>query len=165
MIEKKPFYEKEIDEKLRSEIKEEIKRELQEEKRVKSGKSRKTAGIIISGVGAILYLVEGFFFLILSSGSGSMRIAAITMLIAGGISIAGVIVALYKVKIGGIITLTSIPIAMVIGIVLQLMEPYYYYYYYYWIYIIQYILFPLPIPHSIHIIAGGIVCLTANDME
>ncbi|NHJ19681.1 MAG: hypothetical protein EAX91_01970 [Candidatus Lokiarchaeota archaeon] len=163
MIEKKPFYEEEADEKLRSEIKEEIKRELKEEKRVKSRKSRKTAGIIISGVGAILYLVFGFFFLILGSSYGYMRDAAVSMLIAGGISIAGIIVALYKVKIGGIITLISIPIAIVIGVILMLMEPYSYYYY--WLNFIQYVIFPLPIPHSLHVIPGGIICLTAKDIE
>jgi hypothetical protein len=164
MIEKEPFYEKESDEKLRSEIKEEIKRELQEEKRIKSGKSKKTAGIIISGVGAIIYLIFGFFVLITSSVAGYMRDIAISLFIAGGISLTGVIVAIYKVKIGGIITLTSIPIAIIIGVILLLTGPYYIYYYY-WLNFIQYVVFPLPIPHSLHIIPGGIICLTAKDEE
>ncbi|NHJ19680.1 MAG: hypothetical protein EAX91_01965 [Candidatus Lokiarchaeota archaeon] len=163
MIEKEPFSEKQADEKLRSEIKEEIKREMREEQRVKSGKSRKTAGVIISGVGAILYLIFGFFLLILGSGMGIMRNIAIMMLIAGGISITGVIVAMYKVKIGGIITLISIPIAIVIGIILQFTELHYYYYYY-WLYLLEYMLAYTPYAY-LHVIPGGIICLTANDME
>ena len=87
----------------------------------------------------------------------------ITNLIAGGISLAGVIVGMYKVKIGGTITLISIPIAIVVGILLTLGETSYYYYQ--WIYVLQYEVFPLPIPHSAHVIAGGIICLVATDEE
>jgi hypothetical protein len=162
MIEEDQSYEKQVEERIRREIKAEIKREIKEELHEKKGKSRKTAGIIISGVGAALYLFFGFFFLLMSYGY--MFIAGLSMLIAGGISLAGVIIALFKVKIGGIISLTAVPIALVIGILLVLFEGGYYYYYQ-WIYILQFILFPLPIPHSIHVIAGGIICLTATDVE
>jgi len=128
----------------------------------KKGKSRKTAGLIISGVGAALYLGYGLILLIV--GFTYYSAYTIALLIAGGISTTGVIVAINKVKIGGIIILISIPIAFVIGIVLSTIgTPYYYYYQ--WIYVMQYVLFPFPIPHSAHIIAGGIICLTAADRE
>ena len=161
-----PSHEKKDEDKLRSEIKEEIKREIQEELKEKKGKSRKSAGVIIAGVGAVLYLLPGFFFLIpalIGASSSYMFNYGITNLIAGGISLAGVIVGMYKVKIGGTITLISIPIAIVVGILLTLGETSYYYYQ--WIYVLQYVVFPLPIPHSAHVIAGGIICLVATDEE
>jgi hypothetical protein len=164
MIEEDQSYEKQVEERIRREIKAEIKREIKEELHEKKGKSRKTAGIIISGVGAALYLIFGYFFLIVSYGSGYMFISSLSLLIAGGISLGGVILALFKVKIGGIITLISVPIALVIGIMLVLIEGDYYYYYQ-WLNVLQFILFPLPIPHSAHVIAGGIICLTATDIE
>lgn len=162
MIEEDQSYEKQVEERIRREIKAEIKREIKEELHEKKGKSRKTAGIIISGVGSALYLVFGFFFLFISSGY--MFAAGLSLMIAGGISLAGVITALFKVKIGGIITLIALPIALVIGIVLVFIEGDYYYFYQ-WMYILQYLLFPFPIPHSAHVVAGGIICLTATDIE
>ncbi|MFX0148186.1 MAG: hypothetical protein ACFE8E_10630 [Candidatus Hodarchaeota archaeon] len=143
MIEKDNSHEKEAEERLRREIKEEIKREMKEEAKEKKGKSRKNAGVIISLVGATLYLVFGFLFL-----------RNISMLIAGGISLTGGIVAMYKVKIGGVIVLIAIPIAIIFGIVFTINQPYG------WMSILG--LYP-PIPHSVHVIPGGIICLTASD--
>ncbi len=87
------------------------------------------------------------------------------MLIVGAISQIGTIVAISKVKIGGVLILTSIPISLVIGVILSLFNPYPYYYpsFYGVVMIFQLILYPIPIPHSVHVIVGGILCLTGSD--
>jgi len=159
MIEKENSHGKEAEERLRREIKEEIKREMKEEAKEKKGRSRKTAGVIISLVGATLYLVFGLIFLIRSFGYSPYLIRNISMLIAGGISFTGGIIAMYKVKIGGIIILIAIPIGIIFGIVFTIGLPYYYG----WSSILQFVLYPFPIPHSLHVIPGGIICLTASD--
>ena len=160
ITEKEQSTEKQVEERIRREIKEEIKREIKEELRGKKGKSRRTAGVIISGVGAAIYLVFGLIFLIFT-GAYSLS-PSITMIMAGGISLTGAIVATYKVKIGGIIVLISLPIAFVVGMLFRMLEPYYYYYQ--WIYALQYLMFyPIPFIHFVHVLAGGIICLTASD--
>ncbi len=156
MIEKEQDYEKEIVER--------VKREIIEEKKKKKGKSLKLVGLIISGVGGLLYLISGLIFLFTSIGYYYNLWISITLFIAGAISQTGTIVAISKVKIGGAILLTSIPIAFVIGIILSFAQPYYYPYYNV-LYVFQYILFPLPLPHSAHVIAGAILCLIASDNE
>ena len=156
MIEKEQDYEKEIVER--------VKREIIEEKKKKKGKSLKLVGLIISGVGGLLYLVQGLIFLFTSMGYYYNLWRIIPLFIAGAISQTGTIVAISKVKIGGAILLTSIPIAFVIGIILSFAQPYYYPYYNV-LYVFQYILFPLPLPHSAHVIAGAILCLIASDNE
>ncbi|NHJ19682.1 MAG: hypothetical protein EAX91_01975 [Candidatus Lokiarchaeota archaeon] len=160
MNEGEPISENQVKEKPRNEIKEEIKREMRDGQREKKGESRKTAGIIISGVGAVLYLGFGFLFLTLDFGYSYLRSFPLTLVVIGGISMTGVIVALSKVKIGGIITLISLPIAFVIGIA---MEPYYYTYYstYPLLYMLIY---GTPFGY-LHVIPGGIICLTASDVE
>lgn len=156
MIEKEQDHEKEIVER--------VKREIIEERKKKKGKSLKLVGLIISGVGGLLYLISGLIFLFTSIGYYYNLWISITLFIAGAISQTGTIVAISKVKIGGAILLTSIPIAFVIGIILSFAQPYYYSYYNV-LYVFQYILFPLPLPHSAHVIAGAILCLIASDNE
>ena len=156
MIEKEQDHEKEIVER--------VKREIIEERKKKKGKSLKLVGLIISGVGGLLYLISGLIFLFTSIGYYYNLWISITLFIAGAISQTGTIVAISKVKIGGAILLTSIPIAFVIGIILSFAQPYYYPYYNV-LYVFQYILFPLPLPHSAHVIAGAILCLIASDNE
>jgi len=158
MIEKEQDHEKEIVER--------VKREIKEEKEKKKGRSLRLVGLIISGVGGLLYLIQGLIYLFTSRGYMSYYslMAIIPSFIAGVISQTGTIVAISKVKIGGAILLTSIPIAFVVGIILSFAQPYYYPYYNV-LYVFQYILFPLPLPHSAHVIAGAILCLIASDNE
>ncbi|MFX0077351.1 MAG: hypothetical protein ACFE96_18060, partial [Candidatus Hermodarchaeota archaeon] len=68
-----------------------------------------------------------------------------------------------KAKIGGIIILISVPIAFIIGIIFTFTELRYYFYYHL-MFLIQFLLFPFPIPHSAHVIVGGIFCLKAHDL-
>ena len=154
MIEKENNEEKELVERLKREIKAEFKKE--------KGGARRTAGLIMSGVGGIIYLIPGFMYLILSLGYGSSYYSTITfpLLIAGAISIIGTIVGLSEIKIGGIIIVSAIPISLVIGIILVLLGSYYWYNVFNMFFTL---LLPLPFPHSIHVVAGGILCLTGSD--
>ena len=155
--EKEQYYEKTVVER--------IKREIKEESIKKKGRSRRMVGLILSGVGGLLYLILGLIFLFASMGYYYSLFPIIPLFIAGVISQTGTIVAINKVKTGGVILLTSIPVSLVIGFILNLIQPYPYYYssLYGALMIFQYILFPIPIPHSVHVIAGAIVCLTASD--
>ena len=142
---------------------ERAKREIREELKTKKRKSRRIVGLITSGVGGALYLILGFMYLIMNVGYYSWYY--IPLLIAGAISQTGTIVAMYKVKIGGALLLASLPVSIVFGIILTMIQPYYYYTLYAVITVFQFILLPFPIPHSAHVIAGGILCLLASDRE
>ena len=155
MIEKEQDYEKEVVER--------VKREIREESIKKKGRTLRTIGLIISGVGGLLYFIMGFIFLF--AYMSYMLWLAIPVLIVGAISQIGTIVAISKVKIGGVLILTSIPISLVIGVILSLSQPSPYYYpsFYSVVMVFQLILYPIPIPHSVHVIVGGILCLTGSD--
>ena len=158
MSEKEHDYEKEVVER--------VKREIKEESKQKKGKSLRMVGIIMSGIGGLLYLIFGFIYLFFSMSYFVWL--AIPLLIAGAISQTGTIIAIYKVKIGGVIILTSIPISIGIGIILSLFIgpfPYYYPSFYGVLMTIQLILYPIPFPHSVQVIAGGIICLVASDKK
>lgn len=157
MIEKEQDYEKEIVER--------VKREIKEESKKNKGRTLRMMGLIISGVGGLLYFIIGFIFLFASIGY--MLWVTIPLLIAGAISQTGTLVAISKVKIGGVFILTSIPISLVIGILVSLTQSYPYYYpsFYNMVMVFQLILYPIPIPHSVHVIVGGILCLTASDKK
>jgi hypothetical protein len=139
------------------------KREIREELKTKKGKSRRIVGLITSGVGGALYLILGIMFFI--TGMGYYLWYYVPLLIAGGISQTGTIVAVYKVKVGGSLLLTSLPVSIVFGIILAMVQPYYYYSPYAVITVFQFILLPFPFPHSAHVIAGGILCLLASDRD
>jgi hypothetical protein len=161
MIEKDQKYEKDVEDRIRKEI--------IMEKKNKGGASRKTAGLLISGVGGILYLILGLsqIKIFITSGYYSSSIG-IPALIAGIISMTGTLIGTRKTKTGGTIALTSIPISLVIGFILIIPLLSDYYGYYYSIVPIIYsvimpMLFPLPIPHAIHVVTGGILCMTGSD--
>lgn len=145
--EKEPNHEKEVEEGLRRESKEEFKK--------KKGKSRKITGLIISGVGGILYLIEVLFFGI---GDQFLLFLTIPFLIVGAISETGTIIAAFRVKLGGVVILTSIPISLVIGILLNLGP-----YWYYPLMVFLYLVLPFPFPHSVFVITGGILILMSSD--
>jgi hypothetical protein len=152
-MEKEQNYEKDVEDRVRREITGELKK--------KKGKTRKTAGLIISGVGGILYIINGFIFFVLGAGYYSWLL--IPSLIAGITSEIGTIIGIFKVKIGGLISLSSIPISLVIGIIISFNIPNYYYYIPYTLIVVEIILLPMPLPHSLHVIAGGILCLTGSE--
>ena len=151
--EKEHNHEKEVEERLRRGIKEEFKK--------KKGKTRKSAGLIISGVGGILYIINGFIFF--GFGFYYYSWLLIPSLIAGVISQIGTTIGIFKVKIGGVVSLSSIPISIVIGIIISFTIPQYYYYIPYTLIVVEILLLPIPLPHSIHVVAGGILCLTGSD--
>jgi len=157
MIEKEQDYEEEVVER--------VKREIKEESKKRKGRTLRSMGLIISGVGGLLYFIMGFISLF--AYMSYMWWLAIPVLITGAISQTGTIVAISKVKIGGAIILTSIPVSLVIGVILSLFipNPYPYYYpsFYGVVMVFQLILYPIPIPHSVHVIVGGILCLTGSD--
>lgn len=145
-----------------TEVIERAKKEIREELKTKKGKSRRIVGLITSGVGGALYLILGLIYLATMSYYSWYYVP---LLIAGAISQTGTIVAIFKVKVGGALLLTSLPISIVFGIILTMVQPYYYYSPLAVMIVFQFILFPLPIPHSAHVIAGGILCLLASDRE
>jgi len=76
MIEKEQDYEKEIVER--------VKREIKEESKKNKGRTLRMVGLIISGVGGLLYFIIGFIFLFATIGY--MLWVTIPLLIAGAIN-------------------------------------------------------------------------------
>jgi len=158
MIEKEHTLDKEERERLKREIIAEIKE--------KKGRSRKTPGLIISGVGGLIYIFYGLFFFFFMGSYWYVPMLMMTtapMIVAGVIAEIGTIVGIKNIKAGGGVILTAITAASVFGIIMASISRYPSYYVL--IYLFQYLLFPIPIPHSIHVISGGILCLTASDRK
>jgi len=150
--EKEHNHEKEVEERLRREIKEDFKK--------KKGRTRKLAGLIISGVGGLLYLINGFVYTFIPLVFISWLIVPFS--IAGVIALIGPVIGIFKVKIGGVVSLIVLPISLVIGFVLSHNVPYPYSPEF-TVIVIEYLIIPVPLPHSIHVITGGIFCLLASD--
>ncbi len=140
---------------------------IKTERRNKGAESRRVVGLMAGAIGGMLYLIIG-----LTNIRGSLNysipsytwINGITTSSAGVISIVGVLVGTRNVKTGGILNLVSIPTAFVIGFVLLSTGDYMYSIYN----IIPFamgLLYPLPLPHSFHVISGGILCLTGSDIR
>jgi len=137
-------HDKEVEDRLRSEITEEFKK--------KKWGSRRKAGLILSGIGGILYLLLSSITFLMSSWFGDFFISP---LIAGAISLIGTIIAIKKAKIGGTVILLSIPISMVSALFLQ----------HIYLNLILNLLIPIPFPHSVFVIIGGFLCLVSPDKE
>lgn len=135
--------------------------------RNKGAETRRTVGLLASGVGGMLYLIIG-----LSQIRGSLNysllsysgIIGISNLLAGLISIVGTLVGTRNVKTGGVLQLVSIPTALVLGFVLLTTGDYMYSVYNF-IPFIMMMVYPFPLPHSFHVISGGILCLTGSDIR
>ena len=152
---------------LDKEERERLKREIIAEIKAKKGGGKRTAGLIISGVGGLLYIFYGLFFFSISYGYTPMvMMIAIPMIIAGVMVEIGTIVGIKNIKAGGGVIITAIPAALVFGIIMVFITGYPSYYI---LSVFQYLLFPIPypipIPHSIHVIPGGILCLIASDRK
>ncbi|GAG62572.1 unnamed protein product, partial [marine sediment metagenome] len=141
--------------------------DIKTEWRNKGAETRRTVGILVSALGGMLYLIYGLSQIKQSLGYTYSfytisRISGITALLAGVISLVGTIVGTRNVKTGGILNLVSIPTALVIGFVLLSISGVMYSIYNF-IPFIMMIVYPLPLPHSFHVISGGILCLTGSD--
>ena len=147
-------HEKELEERLRSAIREEFQK--------KKMLNRKIAGLILSGIGAILYLIGGFICLGLPYYFGSL---ITPYLIMGVIGIIGTVIGLKKIKLGGAIVLIAIPLAFIVAYISTLLVPYFFglggtVFYFFLPY------YPIPFfPSVALVIIGGILCVLSTDEE
>lgn len=119
-------------------------------------KKFKIAGIVISGIGAILYLVTDF--MVLNTGFRIYPSTSLPFLIVGVLSLAGTIIGVKNTKLGSMIILLSLPATFIIGLIYG---PYLDFY----LYLSIYVIVPFPLPHSIFVINGGILCFLSTDRK
>jgi len=141
-------HEKEVEDRLRSEITEEFKKK-------KWGSRRRKAGLILSGIGGIMYLLLSIYFYLARSW---FELLIIPTLITGAISLMGIIIGVKKIKIGGTVILFSIPLFIVIALIFG-----YHPSQINWFLLV--LLIPAPVPSSVFVIIGGILCLLSSDKE
>ncbi|MBY9016193.1 MAG: hypothetical protein KGD68_10915 [Candidatus Lokiarchaeota archaeon] len=125
--------------------------------------SKKKAGLILSGIGVFLYLLDGSIYLLLLSPT--MPVIFSLLLLTGAISLIGTKIGVKKIKMGGAVILLSIPISIVFISALNFFLEYFTYYvpYYTSYNIVLIVLYPIPFPHSVFVIIGGIQCLMSFD--
>ena len=122
------------------------------EKEVEERLRRKKIALILSGIGGILYLI-GAFLIPITMGSANILV----YIIAGVISLIGTGIGVVRIKIGGVVILISIPLSIIIVILLNLeILPQI-------AGLIALLLYPLPFPHSVFVVIGGILCLLGSD--
>ena len=121
--------------------------------------SRKKASLILSVIGVFLYLLIGNIYIFLLSPTPV--IYSLSLLFTGVISLIGTIIGAKKIKIGGAVILISIPISIVFTLILNFMLEYIPYYTFQEISF--FVLYPIPYPHSVFVIIGGILCLKSFD--
>jgi hypothetical protein len=143
--------EKHIEEGFRSENTEEFSL-----KTLETRKKLKVAGIIISGIGAILYLVT--VFMVLNTEYRVYPSTSMPFLFMGVTSLVGTIIGVKNTKLGSMIILFSLPATFIIGLIYG---PYLDFY----LYISIYVIVPFPLPHSIFVINGGILCFLSTDRK
>jgi len=120
---------------------------------------RKKGGLIVSGIGASLYIFQGSIFLLLLSPTPV--ILSVSLLFTGAISLLGMVIGINGIKVGGAITLISIPISIIYMIILNFflesitntLS----------IDIIRIVFYPIPFPSSLLIFVGGILCIMSFD--
>lgn len=150
--EKEHNYKKEVEEKLRSENIEKFN--------IKKKETRdklKFIGLILSSIGGILYLIT--FFMVIDSYMWILYpYVSMPFLVAGVLLLMGTIIGVKNLKAGSVIILISLPVTFLIGLIFS---PYWNYY----LYFITYIFVPFPLPHSVFVIIGGILCLKRLDWK
>jgi len=114
-------------------------------------RTRKKAGLILSGIGGTIYLLSS---LMLSYVLIYMGIGFLPFILTGVISLIGTGIGVKNIKKGGIIILISIPLSFLI---VSIVSPYGFF-------IIIYVLI-FSQPHFIFVIIGGILCFTSSDSE
>ncbi|MFX1388516.1 MAG: hypothetical protein ACFE9Z_00465 [Promethearchaeota archaeon] len=142
--------EKVLEERLRSTIEEEFQE--------KGMKLRKIAGLILSGIPAIIYLSNG----LISFGSGgAYNFLSIPYLISGIIALIGTIIGVKLIKLGGTVILISIIFAFFLSLL------FFNFPYHMALQLIIYLLlphFPIPFfPFGVLLIIGGILCVISSD--
>lgn len=122
---------------------------------------RKKAGLIVSGIGAFLYILWGGILLLLVGHPPVIQ--SVSLLFTGAISLLGIVVGVKEIKSGGVIILISIPISMIYILILNFflesitnIRS---------IDIIGILLYPIPFPSSLLILIGGFQCLKSFDDE
>ncbi|NVM16967.1 MAG: hypothetical protein HWN80_04575 [Candidatus Lokiarchaeota archaeon] len=143
--------EKDVDEGFRSENTEEFSLKTQETR-----KKLKVAGIILSGIGGILYLIT--VFIVLNTGFRDYPSTSMPFLFVGVTSLVGTIIGVKNIKLGSMIILLSLPATFLIGLIYG---PYLDFY----LYLSPYVFVPFPLPHSIFLITGGIMCFLSTDRK
>ena len=133
------------------EVEESHRREITEDLKKKDNKDIKDVGLILSGIGGILFLIEIMFI------QTYMADIILLLMIAGIISLIGTGIGVKKIKIGGIIILISIPFSIITVALLNQ-----------WVIPqiagnIASLLLPTPFPNSVVLIFGGILCLISSD--
>ena len=121
--------------------------------------SRKIAGLILSSIGALIYILYGIIFVGFISPTEFMFLA---LTIEGYISLMGTLIGVIKIKMGGVVILISIPLTIFFALVLNnifVYSPYFLYF------PSQDTVFFILSPslHSAFVIIGGILCLTSSD--
>ena len=120
---------------------------------------KKKAGLILSGIGVNLYFLRGCILLFLLAPTPVIQ--SLSLLFTGAISLIGIILGMKEIKAGGAIILISIPISIVYILILNFILEYIPYYTFYEI--VLFVLYPIPFPHSVFVIIGGLMCLSSFD--
>lgn len=111
----------------------------------------KLTGLILNSIGGILYLIT-VFMVSQTYTSSIFPASSWPFLIAGVISLMGTIIGVKDIKAGSMFILLSLPATFLIGVIFS---PYLDYF----VYFIFFVFIPFPLPHSVFVISGGILCL------
>lgn len=114
----------------------------------------KLTGLILNSIGGILYLIT--VFMVFQTYTGSLYPSASwPFLLTGVMSLIGTIIGVKNIKTGYFIILFSIPFTITIGFILfRYLECF--------MCLIEFVVIPIPLPHSVFVINGGILCLISD---
>ena len=144
--------EEEVEERFRSENTEEFNMKKKEPR-----SKLKVLGLILNSIGGILYLLTVFMVTQTETGSNYPN-ASMPFIIAGVISLMGTITGARDIKMGSMMILLSLPVTFLIGVIFS---PYLHFY----LYFIAFVFIPIPLPHSVFVIIGGILCLLSSNRK
>ena len=96
--------------------------------------------------------------MVLNTGFRIYPSSSLPFLVAGIITLAGTIIGVKDIKIGSMIILLSLPATFIIGLIyIPYLDSY--------LFLIIYVFVPFPLPHSIFVINGGIMCFLSTDRK
>jgi len=128
-----------------------FEKEIKEELKKKG--LRKKTGLTLSGIGGIIYLING----ILLFGVAWIGNLSIPYLFIGITSLVGIGIGTKNTKMSGIVILISIPISIVITLPILNFPSIYY------MIMIMFIMsIPIPFLPGVFVIIGGILCLKSS---
>jgi hypothetical protein len=145
-------YKNDIEERIRGDNIKGFKIKLSEPKEI-----LKLVGLLLSSIGGILYFIT--VFMVSQTYTGSIfPFSSGPFLVAGILSVMGAILGVRNTKAGGLIILLSIPVSIAIGLIFfRYLDCFMCFY--------EFVLIPIPLPHSIFVINGGILCLVSYKMR